>query len=503
MFWSRSRLQLDFLLNVSEAIEDEHRRVLDNHLALLAEKLSSVVTKVHYVLKPKSEARPGFLAFAKKVNKAKYVVQKSTLDAMIDDLEKWQRLFDLPFFLLMRNKSPQIDKQLGKRKAAEKPTNSSTTEPRISKSPIVIAGGLRSVLSQDSTERQHVFLDSVPVETKDIPFSTAKLGRYQVGDAKWYIIDSILCQPGLEVGTQYRDVRQLATKLSKADASTFGLLNCRGFERIMHPVIDQHVSAFNLVFRMPDEVEPQNLQSLRRLLTSSDEHISLSRKFAIARELAKSVGYVHTFNFVHKNIRPESILCFEDTESSRNSTFLVGFDAFRSADGGTVLIGDVAWERNIYRHPSRQGTRPTEEYKMQHDMYSLGVCLLEIGLWESFVDYAQEVVTPRPTLGQSYMLFKSWLEKRDIFLGNNSRGRAYSHDLIASELKNYLVEMAREKLSRRMGEKYTHVVVSCLTCLDDDSEDFSSLGQMTDSNGILVAIRFTEQIIPLLEEITV
>lgn len=491
---------MEFLSNVSQAIDDEHCRVFDNHLAVLAQKLSSVVTRVQSVLNTKSEVRPGFLGFAKKVNKARYVVRKNKLDAMIDDLERWQRLFDQPFFLLMRNKSTEIDRQLEKANIA----NFGMGKPSLSISPIAIAGGLRSVLCQDSAQRIHVFLDSLPVETRDIPFSTAKLGRYQSGDIKWYIIDSILCRPRTDIGAQYRDVRHLATKLSKADPMAFGLLNCRGFERIMHPVIKQHVSAFNLVFRIPDGVEPQNLLSLRQLLLYSDEHISLSRKFEIARELAKSVGYVHTFNFVHKNIRPESTLCFEDTKSSRNNTFLVGFDSFRSTDADTVLIGDVAWDRNIYRHPLRQGAHPVEEYKMQHDIYSLGVCLLEIGLWESLVDYVQVEAEPRPILGQSYMFFKSWLEAKDIFLGTtNSLGRAYSQDLIASELKNYLVELARTKLSRRMGQRYTNVVVSCLTCLDDDSEDFNGLGETTDSNGISVAVCFIEQIISLLEKITV
>jgi hypothetical protein len=36
------------------------------------------------------------------------------------------------------------------------------------------------------------------------------------------------------------------------------------------------------------------------------------------------------------------------------------------------------------------GEFPAEEYKMQHDIYSLGVCLLEIGLWEPLVEYPED-----------------------------------------------------------------------------------------------------------------
>lgn len=40
---------------------------------------------------------------------------------------------------------------------------------------------------------------------------------------------------------------------------------------------------------------------------------------------------------------------------------------------------------DIYRHPKRQGLQLDERYNMKHDIYSLGVCLLEIGLWEPFI----------------------------------------------------------------------------------------------------------------------
>jgi hypothetical protein len=31
---------------------------------------------------------------------------------------------------------------------------------------------------------------------------------------------------------------------------------------------------------------------------------------------------------------------------------------------------------------------------MQHDIYSLGVCLLEVGLWKSFIEYPEPDCTP-------------------------------------------------------------------------------------------------------------
>lgn len=55
----------------------------------------------------------------------------------------------------------------------------------------------------------------------------------------------------------------------------------------------------------------------------------------------------------------------------------------RKASDLTSLRGEISWLKDIYRHPYRQGLQPQERYNIGHDIYSLGVCLLEIGLWES------------------------------------------------------------------------------------------------------------------------
>ncbi len=51
---------------------------------------------------------------------------------------------------------------------------------------------------------------------------------------------------------------------------------------------------------------------------------------------------------------------------------------------------------NFYRHPERQGPRPEEACQVQHDIYSLGICLLEVGLWDTFVRYSAEGVAEAP-----------------------------------------------------------------------------------------------------------
>jgi hypothetical protein len=100
--------------------------------------------------------------------------------------------------------------------------------------------------------------------------------------------------------------------------------------------------------------------------------------------------FVHSTGFVHKSIRPDTIIVFAEQSGNGNPTvgqsFLTGFERFRRDGGLSDLVEDLDWAKNLYRHPQRQGTLwPEDLFKMQHDVYSLGMCLLEIGLWSSFV----------------------------------------------------------------------------------------------------------------------
>ncbi|KAF4540152.1 Het-s domain protein [Lasiodiplodia theobromae] len=52
-------------------------------------------------------------------------------------------------------------------------------------------------------------------------------------------------------------------------------------------------------------------------------------------------------------------------------------------------------ERNLYRHPDRQG-RPKTSFSKLHDIYALGVVLLEIGLWEMALSLYQRAARRLP-----------------------------------------------------------------------------------------------------------
>lgn len=137
-----------------------------------------------------------------------------------------------------------------------------------------------------------------------------------------------------------------------------------------------------------------------------------------------------------------------------------------------------AWEKCLYQHSSGTGEITAEDYIMQHDIYSLGVCLLELGLWESFVMY-DDKESHLPNDGRS---------------ANATRTSALGTDLHPSDFKNRLLSLARGELKSRMGSRYSEVVVTCLTCLDPGNADFGDEIEFQDEDGIQVGVRYIEKV---------
>ena len=218
---------------------------------------------------------------------------------------------------------------------------------------------------------------------------------------------------------------------------------------------------------------------------------SLSTKLAYARTLGKAVMFLHAAKMVHKSIRPDNILISRRAgiDSESDKVFLIGFEQFRKQLGPTALVADAEWYKNIYRHPVRQGLRVQDFYIMQHDIYSLGVCLLEIGLWKSFVLPEVEdtnTIKPNPMLEiDDHLVIKNKLQA-------------------ANNIKERLVEIARERLPRKTGNIFTEVVLACLTCLDQGADNtFDTDDGIDDENGLVVGVAFIQRIFLKLEDIVV
>ncbi|KAJ9605761.1 hypothetical protein H2200_009610 [Cladophialophora chaetospira] len=450
--WMKTARQLELLALVWETIDGQLQRVQDGVTEVLLEKLMSADTRIKSLQAKKSKQPDG----SAKASKWKYALTKECLDKAIQDMEEWQRLFDPTWIFIMSLSNPHIDRQLAR-------------NDRGDTGPERVARKLRASLKKENPHQ--VFLpekDFVEATRRAIPFSSAQTMK-RAGSEKLLIVDtaSLDGDTGIQIEIVTKDVRTLAKRLSQVEDFSCGLLSCRGVVRESDPA-NKRTTAFNFIFRCPDGLK--NPRSLRKSLPTRTRTYPLP----IASRLPSN--WVHLFGFVHKSVRPETVLVFENEDSRMDGAFLLGFEKFRLADGRTIRLGDSDWEKDLYRHPDRQGLEPAQDFVMQHDIFSLGVYLLEIGLWESLVSYDEEGSSPRPSDIMGLLHEQSKREEKN-----------------AVSRKKVLVDLAKQRLPSRMGDKYTETVVTCLTCLDNGNTDFGDRSEFEDEDGVLVGVRYIEK----------
>ena len=112
----------------------------------------------------------------------------------------------------------------------------------------------------------------------------------------------------------------------------------------------------------------------------------------------------HADKWVHKSFRSQSIIFFKRLENAAvdfKNPYLVNFEYARALDTKTRWDVDMDTERNLYRHPDRQGT-PRKSFNKVHDLYALGVVLLEIGLWKPVIKIKSEIEATLPVDSHLY-----------------------------------------------------------------------------------------------------
>ncbi|KAL6798997.1 hypothetical protein GGI42DRAFT_328460 [Trichoderma sp. SZMC 28013] len=149
----------------------------------------------------------------------------------------------------------------------------------------------------------------------------------------------------------------------------------------------------------------------------------LGDRFRLAQALVSMFSLLHASRWLHKDFRSDNVLFFDrdtlDAGCERISTadmYVTGFQYSRP-DGDTSIESP---RHSLYRHPSTEGG-----YQRQHDWYSLGVVLFEIGVWESLTERLSPDAKPR-------------------------------------DVKPWLLESLKT-LGAKVGERYRDAVECCLT----------------------------------------
>lgn len=519
--WTKLEIQLVFLRGIKDHLTEElaqcHFDLLQRLHGTLLQAVSQLEAAASSIVASTSTEQGHVLTRMLQLDRWRYAVAKRGLDALMTELQCWQSLFDPSWYTIMLIGGKVLDpalQQLGQDRSRQLPHNQSPTSPLDHM--FALRKAIDYTINTDIRSANSIVMDETGWDfttATSIPFSSVNVVARPKSQSL-YVMEGIGTAPNTNTNTT-SDAYQLCRRLQSVDPSIFGLLRCKGLLEI----IDDNKTfppGPQIVYHTPAQADPLKPPTTLRSLLLEQRPVCLSSVIVLAKQLVRSVSFVHTCDLVHKNIRPDNSLLFPTALAALRplelgQAFLVGFSQFRSINMETNRLGDTAWYRNLYRHPARQGLCILERYVMQHDIYSLGVCLLEIGLWRSLVWYPSTSSSTsstyhHPNHANSSSSVPTPVPGYSLQLRKHLSDRDFDHAHLpgsTSWIKEDLVLLAKQTLPQRMGRLYTEIVVDCLTCLDDGNNEFGSSDVTHNKQDlIMVGIKFVERILGKIEGIT-
>ena len=236
------------------------------------------------------------------------------------------------------------------------------------------------------------------------------------------------------------DVRHLAALLrisslgsrdSTLESSTFRTLPFQGYVNQS----DQRRYAF--IYGFPLHAEHSQPISLHDLIksTTSESRFPLKTRFRVAQMIAQSIGVFHADRWVHKSVCSQSIVFFKNRNTKAwvlDSPYLVDFEYSRPVGGRTFEhYNKTTDSMTLYLHPDR----PRLKFTKLHDLYALGVVLLEIATWTTAKDHFQRAAA-------GLCLDGTGIDKLAV--------------------QEHFKGIAQRSIPYHMGTSYSEAVVSCL-----------------------------------------
>ena len=250
-------------------------------------------------------------------------------------------------------------------------------------------------------------------------------------------------------------VHQLASMLASADRASLHTLPLKGYIR-QDTTHGRRRYAF--IYDFPKSASEITPASLHEVISSSEPstRLSLPVRFFIARTIATTMGTLHADGWVHKSIRSHNFIFFPSSGTSSGFTepYLIGFEYSRLETAESEATWDDDAVKNLYRHPERQGP-PLVTFTKRHDIYALGLVLLEIGLWRTLSDI--------------------WEDSRDKMQKRTGKIPPLNRRLNVE----YFTEAAKHNLAHSMGEAYARAVMTCLELHPDETNEEDEERQAT------------------------
>ncbi len=164
---------------------------------------------------------------------------------------------------------------------------------------------------------------------------------------------------------------------------------------------------YGLVYRLPTVFQPQAptsdeaFRTLSSLIDDSNTRTpDLDQRFRLAQTLAIALWSLHSLDWLHKSFCGHNILFLDSQPSSSTDTpsiatpYVIGFDTSRPDHLSEMTVASRNDnQRDLYRHPDSLGVW-RQPYRKSFDIYSLGLVLLEIGLWKSLKGFHKPKYSP-------------------------------------------------------------------------------------------------------------
>ena len=208
--------------------------------------------------------------------------------------------------------------------------------------------------------------------------------------------------------------------------------------------------SLGLVCQLPGNASPvKQPVSLYSLLRKDPEVVAgfrpptLEQRLQLAQQLTSSVYSLGIVRWFHKDFNCYNIVFFRDNSASANilidSPHVTGFSISRPDNENQKSLNKDLEALAIYLHPSLRVNDPKERprYHRKFEMYSLGLVLFEIGIWNSIDHIAKSTLEPE-------------------------------------KFKRTVIDRCMKDLAFFVGTKYRDIVLRCLTCADVEGNEASS-----------------------------
>lgn len=162
---------------------------------------------------------------------------------------------------------------------------------------------------------------------------------------------------------------------------------------------DNTTCRYGLIYKAPQP----SYSTLNALILSNDLRTpDLGDRFRLAHTLAVALWSLHSLDWLHKSVCSSNILFFPSTFSASatratavaasipdiSSPYILGFDASRPDQMGELSVASKnPAASDLHRHPASLNGMSRKQYCKSFDIYSLGLVLLEIGLWKVLQTY--------------------------------------------------------------------------------------------------------------------